>query len=72
MEKLKRAAAYEAVERYVESGMVLGLGSGSTAFWMVSWTLAICEQYGVGYARHFSSQQRGKRCVPYLPRCYSF
>jgi ribose 5-phosphate isomerase A len=31
VEELKRAAAEEAVARYVESGMVVGLGSGSTA-----------------------------------------
>lgn len=35
MENLKRAAAHEAVQRYVEDGMVLGLGSGTTAFWVV-------------------------------------
>ena len=35
MEDLKRAAAHEAVERYVEAGMVLGLGSGTTASWAV-------------------------------------
>jgi ribose 5-phosphate isomerase A len=32
---LKRAAAEEAVARYVESGMVVGLGSGSTAAYVV-------------------------------------
>ena len=31
----KRAAADAAVERYVESGMTVGLGTGSTAFWVV-------------------------------------
>ncbi len=31
MEELKRAAAERAVAQYVESGMVLGLGTGSTA-----------------------------------------
>lgn len=35
MEEPKRAAAHEAVKRYVEDGMVLGLGSGTTASWMV-------------------------------------
>ena len=30
MEDLKRAAAERAVEEYVESGMVVGLGTGST------------------------------------------
>lgn len=35
MEELKREAAREAVERYVEDGMLLGLGSGSTSLWMV-------------------------------------
>jgi ribose 5-phosphate isomerase A len=35
MEDLKRAAAHEAVERYVVDGMVLGLGTGTTAFWAV-------------------------------------
>lgn len=35
VEELKRAAAYEAVERYVKDGMVLGLGTGTTAFWVV-------------------------------------
>lgn len=32
---LKRAAAHAAVERYVRSGMVLGLGTGSTAAFVV-------------------------------------
>ena len=31
----KRAAAYKAVDEYVESGMTLGLGTGSTAFYVV-------------------------------------
>lgn len=31
----KRAAAYAAVEGYVRSGMTVGLGTGSTAFWVV-------------------------------------
>ncbi|MGB3682612.1 MAG: ribose-5-phosphate isomerase RpiA [Rubrobacteraceae bacterium] len=31
----KSAAASEAVERYVESGMIVGLGTGSTALWVV-------------------------------------
>lgn len=35
MEDLKREVARRVVERYVESGMVLGLGSGSTASWVV-------------------------------------
>ena len=34
-EDLKRAAAERAVEEYVESGMVVGLGSGSTAAFAV-------------------------------------
>jgi ribose 5-phosphate isomerase A len=35
MEDPKRAAAERAVELYVESGMVVGLGTGSTAAWVV-------------------------------------
>lgn len=35
LEALKRAAAEEAVARYVRSGMVVGLGSGSTAAYVV-------------------------------------
>ena len=34
-EKLKREAAYAAVDRYVESGMTVGLGSGTTAAFAV-------------------------------------
>ncbi len=34
-EEYKRAAASTAVERYVESSMTVGLGTGSTAFWVV-------------------------------------
>ncbi len=34
-DRAKRAAAAFAVDRYVRPGMKLGLGSGSTAFWMV-------------------------------------
>jgi ribose 5-phosphate isomerase A len=34
-EKLKRDAAYAAVNRYVESGMTVGLGSGTTAAFAV-------------------------------------
>lgn len=33
VEKLKWAAATEAVDGYVESGMTVGLGTSSTAFW---------------------------------------
>jgi ribose 5-phosphate isomerase A len=35
-EELKRIAAYAAVDRYVESGMVLGLGSGTTSAHVVN------------------------------------
>lgn len=35
VEGLKRGAARRAVDSYVESGMTVGLGSGSTAFWVV-------------------------------------
>ena len=35
MEDPKRVVAHEAVERYVEAGMVLGLGTGTTAYWVV-------------------------------------
>jgi ribose 5-phosphate isomerase A len=34
-DRAKRAAATTAIDRYVRPGMKLGLGSGSTAFWMV-------------------------------------
>jgi ribose 5-phosphate isomerase A len=34
-ERLKRDAAYAAVDRYAESGMTLGLGSGTTAAFVV-------------------------------------
>ena len=36
MEELKKAAAYGAVEVSVTSGMVVGLGTGSTASWAVT------------------------------------
>lgn len=35
LDDLKRTAAYAAVDRYAESGMTVGLGTGSTAFWAV-------------------------------------
>jgi ribose 5-phosphate isomerase A len=35
VEGLKRDAAYAAVDRYVESGMIVGLGSGTTAAFVV-------------------------------------
>lgn len=35
VDEQKRSAAYTAVDGYVESGMIVGLGSGSTAFWVV-------------------------------------
>lgn len=35
LDDLKRAAAERAVDGYVRSGMVLGLGTGSTAAWVV-------------------------------------
>lgn len=35
VDEQKRSAAYRAVDSYVESGMVVGLGTGSTAFWVV-------------------------------------
>lgn len=31
----KRAAGYEAVDRYVRDGMCVGLGTGSTAYWAI-------------------------------------
>lgn len=34
-EDLKRRAGYEAVNRYVQSGMTVGLGTGTTASWAV-------------------------------------
>lgn len=34
-ENLKRDAAYAAVDRFVESGTVVGLGTGTTASWVV-------------------------------------
>ncbi|MGI8650911.1 MAG: ribose-5-phosphate isomerase RpiA [Rubrobacter sp.] len=34
-DELKREAGYAAVDRYVESGMVVGLGTGTTAAWVV-------------------------------------
>lgn len=36
MEELKRAAAFAAVDRYVKSGMTVGLGSGTTAAFVVA------------------------------------
>jgi ribose 5-phosphate isomerase A len=36
VESLKRDAAYAAVDRYVESGMIVGLGSGTTAAFVVA------------------------------------
>jgi ribose 5-phosphate isomerase A len=35
LEERKRVAGYRAVEEYVESGMVVGLGTGSTAEWVI-------------------------------------
>ena len=35
LEKLQRAASYAAVDGYVTSGMIVGLGTGSTASWAV-------------------------------------
>jgi ribose 5-phosphate isomerase A len=34
-DEAKRAAGFAAVDRYVEPGMCVGLGSGSTAFWAI-------------------------------------
>lgn len=34
-DELKRDAAYAAVDRFVESGMTVGLGTGTTASWVV-------------------------------------
>lgn len=35
VDEQKRSAAFRAVDDYVESGTVIGLGTGSTAFWAV-------------------------------------
>lgn len=35
VDEQKQSAAYAAVDGYVESGMTVGLGTGSTAFWVV-------------------------------------
>ena len=34
-EDLKREAGFAAVDRYVRSGMCIGLGTGSTAHWAI-------------------------------------
>ena len=50
MEDLKRAAAERAVEEYVESGMVVGLGTGSTAshaVWKIGELIAAGELSGI-------------------------
>jgi ribose 5-phosphate isomerase A len=49
LEGLKRDAAYAAVDRYVESGTTLGLGSGTTAAFVV---LRIGELLASGTLRH--------------------
>jgi ribose 5-phosphate isomerase A len=48
-EDLKRAAGFAAVDRYVRSGMCIGLGTGSTAHWAIIRTgerVAAGEQIG--------------------------
>ncbi len=53
-EDLKRLAAYEAVDRYVESGMTVGLGSGTTAAFAVERMAALLS----------SGELEGVRGVP--------
>lgn len=49
VEGLKRDAAYAAVDRYVESGMIVGLGTGTTAAFVV---IRIGELLAGGELRH--------------------
>ncbi len=35
VDEQKRSAAFRAVDAYVEDGMILGLGTGSTAYWAI-------------------------------------
>ena len=57
-EEFKRTAAYAAVERYVESGMTVGLGTGSTAFWVVQRIGALLSSGGLRDVRGIPTSQR--------------
>jgi ribose 5-phosphate isomerase A len=60
VENPKRVVAHEAVNRYVEDGMVLGLGTGSTAYWVVR---RIGELLAVGELRSVRGIPTSERTV---------
>lgn len=57
-EEFKRAAASAAVERYVESGMTIGLGTGSTAFWVARRIGELLSSDGLRDVRGIPTSQR--------------
>lgn len=57
-EEFKRAAASAAVERYVESGMTIGLGTGSTAFWVARRIGELLSSGGLRDVRGIPTSQR--------------
>ncbi|MDQ4107033.1 MAG: ribose-5-phosphate isomerase RpiA [Actinomycetota bacterium] len=58
LEESKRTAAHAAVERYVESGMTVGLGTGSTAFWVVSRIGELLSSGGLRDVRGIATSRR--------------
>lgn len=57
-EESKRAAADAAVERYVENGMTVGLGTGSTAFWVIKKIGELLSSGGLRDVRGIPTSQR--------------
>ncbi len=51
VDEQKRDAAYAAVDGYVESGMTVGLGTGSTAFWVVKRIGELLDSGALGEVR---------------------
>lgn len=57
-EGLKRRAATAAVDRFVESGMTVGLGTGSTAFWAVKRLGELLAGGGLGNVRGVATSEK--------------
>lgn len=58
VEESKRAAADAAVERYVANGMIVGLGTGSTAFWVIKKIGELLSSGGLREVRGIPTSQR--------------
>jgi DeoR/GlpR family transcriptional regulator of sugar metabolism len=68
IDKAKYVAARRAIE-YVEDGMRVGLGTGSTAVWMVRCLAEMVREEGMMITTVATSTAHGGACAVGRPRC---